>query len=97
MSSKTYSKTDTLITSRNEMVKQHVVLDASSRAKFVFTAALNTPNGGTCEVTEYIYVSPSSTIIIGRQEQKGVWNTAWETNFTYDPTVSYDPDGDGVL
>lgn len=78
-------------------VKQHIVYDANSRPILVFTTYIHTADGEPCSVTEYVYLSPTSTLVRDRQERVGVWNAAWEAGFTYDPATSYDPDGDGVL
>lgn len=91
------TKTELLKTHKAEQVKQHTVLDALGRAKFIFTAPIDAINGTPCECTEYVYLSPTSTLMIGRQERVYTWKSAWDAIFTFDPTANYDPDGDGVL
>ena len=84
----------------NEQVKQHIVLDGQGRPKFVFTTYIGALEGDPCSVDEYVYSSPTSTQVINRQERVYKWKAAWETGalaFTFDPTASYDPDGNGIL
>ncbi len=92
--------TELLKTHSHEQVKQHIVLDAQSRPKFVFTTYIGAGEGDPCMVDEYVYAGPTSTQVINRQERVYKWKAAWEAGalaFTFDPSVSYDPDGDGVL
>lgn len=91
------TKTELLKSQAHEQVKQHIVFDAQGRPVLVFTAAIGVGNGGACTVTEYVYRGPTSSQIVSRQERVSTWNTNWEAAFIFDPTVSYDPDGDGVL
>jgi hypothetical protein len=86
-----------LKTHANEQVKQHVVLDSQGRAKFSFTTYIGAVDGDPCMVDEYVYSSPTSTVVVGRQERVYAWKAAWDAGFIFNPTVSYDPDGDGVL
>jgi hypothetical protein len=89
-----------LKTHAHEQVKQHVVLDGQGRPKFVFTTYIGAGEGDPCMVDEYVYANATSTQIINRQERVYKWKAAWEAGalaFTFDPTASYDADGDGVL
>lgn len=89
--------TELLKSHSHEQVKQHIVFDAQSRPFLIFTTYIGALDGDPCMVDEYVYASPTSTQIISRQERVYQWKAAWDANFTFDPTVSYDPDGDGVL
>lgn len=92
--------TELLKSHANEQVKQHTVLDTQGRPKFVFTTYIGAQEGDPCMCDEYVYANPTTTQIINRQERVYKWKAIWETGplvFTFDPTVSYDPDGDGVL
>ena len=89
--------TEQLISQLNGQVKQHIVLDAQARQKFIFTAPIHTEEGGPCLVTEYVYKDASSTQIINRQERSYKWKAVWDSLFTFDPTASYDADGNGIL
>jgi hypothetical protein len=80
----------------NEQVKQHILLDTQGRPQFTFTTYVGAVEGDPCMADEYIYKDATSTVVIGRQERVYKWKAAWDTNFTFDPTVSYDPDGDGL-
>lgn len=89
-----------LKTHANEQVKQHIVLDGQGRPKFIFTTYIGAVEGDPCMVDEYVYSSPTSTQIINRQERVYKWKIAWETGplaFTFNPSTSYDSDGDGLL
>ena len=86
-----------LKTHANEQVKQHLVMDGAGRPKYVFTTYVGAGEGDPCMCDEYIYLSPTSTQIIGRQERVYKWKAAWDASFAFDPTVSYDADGDGNL
>lgn len=81
----------------SEQIKQHIVVDAQGRDFLVFTAYIGAQEGEPCLVSEYVYSGPATTKIIGRQERVYKWKAAWDTLFAFDPTASYDPDGDGVL
>lgn len=91
------SKSDLFKTQRDETVKQHIVFDGQSRPILIFTCGISTKDGEPCSVTEYVYRGASSTQIRDRQERTYKWKAAWDTSYTFDPSVSYDPDGDGNL
>ena len=88
---------DLLKSHANEPVKVHTVLDSQGRPKFIFTTYVGAQEGDPCMVDEYVYASPTSTQIIDRQERVYLWKAAWDSGYTFDPAVSYDSDGDGVL
>ena len=75
----------------------HVVVDANGRDQFVFTTYIGAGDGDPCLVSEYVYKDAMSTKVIGRQERVYKWKATWDAGFTFDPTVSYDPDGDGII
>lgn len=89
--------TELLKSHANESVKQHLVLDAQGRPFLVFTTYIGAVSGDPCTVDEYVYASPTSTQIIGRQERAYKWKAAWDSIFIFNPATSYDPDGDGNL
>lgn len=91
------TKTELLKSHSKEQVKQHIVFDLQERPQFVFTAYIDASDGDPCEVTEYVYRNASSTQVKNRQERVYNWNANWDTDFTFDPTVDYDPDGDGDI
>jgi hypothetical protein len=89
-----------LKTHASEQVKQHIVLDGQGRPKYVFTTYIGAGEGDPCTVDEYVYANATSTQIINRQERVYKWKAAWEAGalaFSFNPSVSYDADGDGVL
>lgn len=81
----------------SEQVKQHIVLDAQGRVKFIFTTFIGAGEGDPCMVDEYVYPNLTSTVIVNRQERVYEWKAAWDAGFVFDPAVSYDPDGDSIL
>ncbi len=94
---KVTTKTELFKIQAHEQVKQHLVFDAQDRPIFVFTCAIGTKNNEPCSVTEYVYRNTSSTQVKDRQERVSKWNSIWDSNFIFNPTVSYDADGDGAL
>jgi len=89
--------TELLKSHGSESVKQHLVLDGQGRPFLIFTTYIGAEEGDPCTVDEYVYAGPISTQIIARQERVYKWKAAWDSLFTFDPTASYDPDGDGQL
>ena len=89
--------TELLKSHANELVKQHTVLDGQGRPKFIFTTYIGAQDQSPCLVTEYVYASPTSSIVIGRQERTYKWKAAWDSGFIFNPSTSYDPDGDGNI
>lgn len=65
-----------------EMVKTYVSLDGQGRPEFVYQARASATNGEVCLVTQNVYASPTSTVIIGVKEAEGVWDSSWDANFT---------------
>ena len=96
-SHKAKTVTELLKSHEKSQVKQHTVYDAAGRAQFVFTADIKANDGDPCLVTEYVYRSPTSTQIYKRQERVYLWKAIWDTGFAFDPSVSYDADGDGNI
>lgn len=88
---------DLMKSHEHEPVKQHIVFDSQSRPKLIFTTYVGAQDGDPCTCDEYVYLNPSSTQIQSRQERHYKWKAAWDSQFIFDPAVSYDPDGDGVI
>lgn len=88
---------DLLKSHENEPVKQHIVFDSQSRPQLIFTTYVGAQEGDPCTCDEYVYLSSTSTQIVSRQERHYRWKAAWDAGFIFDPTVSYDPDGNGVI
>lgn len=76
------STTTQLESHQNELVKQKIVLDGQNRPWKVYTAMTYGGNNALCQVTEYVYASPTSTVIIGRKEGNALWDSTWDTMFT---------------
>lgn len=89
--------TELLKSHKDSQVKQHIVVDAQLRPKFVFTTYIGAEEGDPCMVDEYVYLNATSTQIIARQERVYKWKSAWDSGFVFNPATSYDADGDGNL
>ena len=88
--------TELLKSLMKEQNKQHLVRDALLRMQFSFMAPINAVAGTPCMCTEYVYYG-TSNIIRARQERVYKWKAAWDTDFVFNPSTDYDPDGDGEL
>lgn len=88
---------DLLKSHEHEPVKQHIVFDSQARPKYIFTTYVGAQDGDPCMCDEYVYLNPSSTQIMDRQERVYKWKSQWDAQFTFDPTADIDPDGDGEL
>lgn len=86
-----------LKTHAHEQVKQHIVFDAQTRPKYIFTTYIGAEEGDPCMCDEYVYLNATSTQVISRQERVYKWKAAWDSGFVFNPTTSYDADGDGQL
>jgi len=76
------TKTELLKSHSQELVKQHIEYDGQNRVSKVYTAYSDAIDGGPCEVTEYIYTSPVSTLLLGRKEGHAEWDSDWDADFT---------------
>jgi len=61
----------------NEFVKQFISYDGLDRPEFVYTAYVDTPDQGPCEVTQYEYDGTTSRVT-KRRESVGVWLAAYD-------------------
>lgn len=76
------TKTELLKTHQAELVKQYVEYDGQDRAWKTYTAQTSAIHGAPCEVTEYVYRSPTSTQIKARKEGHATWDSSWDADFT---------------
>lgn len=76
------TKTELLKTHAGELVKQYVEFDGQSRQSKVYTAYTNAADGAPCEVTEYIYTGPATTVVKARKEGYATWDATWDADFT---------------
>jgi hypothetical protein len=76
------TKTELLKTHAAELVKQYIEFDGQGRTSKVYTAYTNAPDGAPCEVTEYIYTGPATTIVMARKEGYATWDGTWDASFT---------------
>jgi hypothetical protein len=76
------TKTELLKTHAHELVKQYIEYDGQNRVSKVYTTHSSAIDGAPCEVTEYIYTSPTSTLLKARKEGHDEWDSAWDADFT---------------
>lgn len=76
------TKSELLKSHARELVKQYIELDLQGRTSKVYTAYTNATDGAPCEVTEYIYNGPTSTVVIARKEGYATWDGSWDASFT---------------
>lgn len=79
-----FNKTEMIITSEHELVKQYQLLDLQNRPSKVYTAPTNAKSGDPCIVTEYIYADAITTLVQGKTQGYDVWDESWvpDANFT---------------
>lgn len=76
------TKTELLKSHAKELVKTYVEFDGQGRPSKNYTAYTNARHGDPCEVTEYIFNGPTSTVIKARKEGYSTWDSAWDADFT---------------
>ncbi len=64
-------------THANELVKQYIVYDGSSRMEYVYEARANTLDGEPCMKTQYAY-DGGSTRIVKMLETVAEWDSAYD-------------------
>lgn len=91
------TKGEILKSLEGQQLKQHIVHDAQLRPQFIFEAPVSANDGDPCLVTELVYIDPTESIVIKKQERQYRWKASWDTLFVFDKATSYDPDGDGKI
>lgn len=76
------TKTELLKSHAKELVKQYIEFDGGGRTSKVYTAYTDAVHGAPCEVTEYIYTGPATTIVKARKEGHATWDSSWDADFT---------------
>lgn len=66
-----------LITQANELVKQHIEYDGTSRTEYVYTVRADATNGSPCSVVRYSYDGLSARVVF-MKEYTSTWNSAWD-------------------
>ncbi len=67
-----------LKTQAQEFVKQFLVYDVIQRPIQIYTAAVDTPDGGACSIVEYAYLTPSSSKAEKMREGNALWDATWD-------------------
>lgn len=78
------TKTEIILTSQYELVKQYQLLDIQGRPSKLYTAASNAKDGDPCIVTEFVYVDSSSSVLKGKFDGYDFWDESFipDTDFT---------------
>lgn len=71
------AKTELLIQIRREICKEHIEFDGSNRPSIKYIAPVYAIQDTPCFVIEYLYY-PATTIVKGRKEGYGVWQSSFE-------------------
>ena len=91
------TKGEILKSLEGQQLKQHIVHDVSNRAILIFEAPVDAKEGTPCLCTELVYIDPTESIVIAKQERQYRWKAAWDSLFVFDSAVDYDVDGNGVI
>lgn len=68
------TKTEIIQTASHELIKQYQLVDILGRPSRLYTASSNAKQGDPCLVTEFLYVSPTSTIMKGKLDGYDTWD-----------------------
>jgi hypothetical protein len=71
------TKTEMLLTTEHELVKQFQQIDGQGRPNKIFTAPVYTKNGEYCIVTELFYLTSTSVVVKGKKEGYAQWSALW--------------------
>lgn len=71
------TNTEQLKSHAKEYVKQYIAYDVNNRPEYVYTAYIETADGGPCSVTQYTYDGLSSRIV-KRKESSTTWDSSWD-------------------
>jgi len=86
----TKSKTELLVLSEKELIKQYQLLDGAGRPSKLYTAPHWAKTGDPCLVTEFVYVDGSSSTLKGKVDGYDVWSSTFipDADFTV-PDIHY--------
>jgi len=59
-------------------VKTFTVFDGVNRPITIYTAATDTPDGGTCSRVDYAYIDPTSPRVEKMKEDNATWQAIWD-------------------
>jgi len=79
MANEKYAVLRTLL---NEPSKTYIVFDGANRIWKVWQAPTDAINGTPALLTEYIYTSPTSTVVQAEKEVLSVWDSSYDASFT---------------
>lgn len=66
----------------NANTKTYTIFDVNGRPWKVYQAPSGAGNGIPCLLTEYVYIDPFSSVILGVKEVESVWDGSWDASFT---------------
>jgi hypothetical protein len=78
----TNSGLELLKTHQLQNVKARQLLDGQLRVQFLIVAANHAKHGDAAQRTEFVYQSPTSTLIVAWKETNFQWDSAWDADFT---------------
>lgn len=82
------TKTEMLLTSEHELVKQYQLLDVENRPSKIYTAPVNARTGDPCLVSEFIYVDDTSTQMLAKKDGYATWDTSFIPDSSFTVTAS---------
>lgn len=80
------TKTEILLSTEKELIKQYLELDAFGRPGILYTAVTNAKTGAPCLICEFIYEADDNTILRGKKDGYSTWNESFvpDSDFTVD-------------
>ena len=69
----------------NENTKRFVTFDGANRPQYVYVAKSSAKPGDVALLTEYVYINPTSYVILAQKETNSTWDllsAGWDANFT---------------
>jgi hypothetical protein len=78
------TKTELLLTTEHELVKQYQQIDGLGRPNKIYTASVYAKTGDYCLVTELFYQTTTSTVVKGKKEGYAQWSESFipDSSFT---------------
>jgi hypothetical protein len=71
------SKTEVLLTSEFELVKQYLEIDTIGRPLYLYTGPANAKDGAPVLVTEMLYIDSTSTLLKAKKDGYAQWSTLY--------------------
>lgn len=91
------TKTELIKTSEHELIKLYQLVDGQDRPYKIYTASTNAVQGDPCLVTEIIYSSPTSTMVLAQKEAYDSWDTSWIPDNSFTVSVPLDESKTAII